>query len=82
MKNGTVELRPEVDYLYCPECHNHVPCIRTDLGWEVQCPRCLGECGWCHCPLRESCIGVTQGTSRIDIPPDTATPPCPFVEER
>ena len=78
MSDELQRLDPGVDYLFCPECKEHVPCVRTDVGWEVQCPRCIGECGYCGCPLREACIGVSQDTSRAQIPPEAEIPPCPF----
>ncbi len=29
-------LQENVDYLYCPVCEKHIPCIRTETGyWEV-----------------------------------------------
>ena len=52
------QLQPNVDYLYCCECGRHVPSIRLETGiWEVQCPRCIGECGLCSC----SAHGICQG---------------------
>ena len=52
------QLQPDVDYLYCRECGRHVACIRLEAGvWEVQCPRCIGECGLCGC----SANGICQG---------------------
>ncbi len=51
-------LRPGVDYLYCDECGHHAPCTRLQPGvWEVQCSRCIGECGLCACRLTGSCLG-------------------------
>ena len=39
------DLQANIDYLYCPVCKAHVPCIRTETGyWEVTCPGCFGEC--------------------------------------
>ena len=70
-------LKRDVDYLFCPSCQKHVPCLRTELGWfEVQCPQCLGECGICKCPLREFCFGVNVGAG--PIPPEAVTPDCPY----
>jgi hypothetical protein len=52
------QLQPNVDYFYCGECGRHVACIRLEPGlWEVQCPRCVGECGLCSC----SANGICQG---------------------
>ena len=52
------QLLPGVDYLYCPECGHHVGCIRLQRGvWEVQCPRCVGECGLCGCSATGACFG-------------------------
>ncbi len=52
------QLLPGVDYLYCPECGHHVGCIRLQPGvWEVQCPRCVGECGLCSCSAIGACYG-------------------------
>jgi hypothetical protein len=51
-------LRPGVDYLYCDDCGHHVACIRLQPGvWEVQCSRCVGECGLCACRRTGSCLG-------------------------
>lgn len=58
-------LQENVDYLYCPVCEKHVPCIRTDTGyWEVTCPGCRGECGMCKCYLARYCFG-----RREEFPP-------------
>ncbi len=55
---STNELHPNVDYFYCEECKKHVPCIRLEPGvWEVQCPRCVGECALCGCHLAGYCFG-------------------------
>lgn len=52
------QLQPKVDYLYCEECARHVPSIRLQPGvWEVQCSRCVGECGLCSCRKTGSCTG-------------------------
>jgi len=52
------EMRPGVDYFYCEDCQKHVPCIRLEPGvWEVQCARCVGECGLCGCHLAGYCFG-------------------------
>jgi hypothetical protein len=52
------QLLPRVDYLYCEECGHHVPCIRLEPGvWEVQCSRCVGQCGLCSCRSTGSCFG-------------------------
>ena len=52
------ELRQNVDYIYCEECKKHVPCVRLEPGvWEVQCPRCVGECALCGCHLAGYCFG-------------------------
>jgi hypothetical protein len=52
------QLQPGVDYLYCAECGHHVGCIRLQPGvWEVQCPRCVGECGLCSCKTSQECRG-------------------------
>jgi hypothetical protein len=52
------QLLPGVDYLYCPECGHHVGCIRLQAGvWEIQCPRCVGECGLCGCKATQACRG-------------------------
>jgi hypothetical protein len=52
------ELKHDVDYIYCQECKHHVPCIRVEPGvWEVQCPRCVGECALCGCHLAGYCFG-------------------------
>jgi hypothetical protein len=52
------QFQPGVDYIYCEECQVHVPCIPLEPGvWEVQCPRCVGECALCHCHLSTHCFG-------------------------
>lgn len=52
------QLLPRVDYLYCPECGHHVGCTRLQAGvWEVQCPRCVGDCGLCSCITAGKCLG-------------------------
>ena len=52
------QLQPKVDYLYCDKCGKHVACIRLRPGvWEVQCPRCVGECGLCGCSQTGFCFG-------------------------
>lgn len=59
-----------VDYLYCPVCKSHVPCVRVETGgWEVQCPGCAGECGLCQCYLKRFCFG-----SREQFPPFVSAP--------
>ncbi len=51
-------MQPGVDYIYCRECRKHVPCVRLEQGvWEVQCPRCVGECGLCSCRSTGVCVG-------------------------
>lgn len=52
------ELREKVDYFYCEECKEHVPCLRIEPGvWEVQCAKCIGECAVCVCHLAHYCFG-------------------------
>lgn len=52
------QLQPGVDYLYCSTCGHHVACIRLQTGvWEVQCPRCVGDCGLCGCDRAGKCLG-------------------------
>ncbi len=52
------ELQRKVDYLFCERCGTHVPCIRLRPGvWEVQCPRCVGDCGLCRCSQLGQCVG-------------------------
>ena len=52
------QLLPGVDYLYCPDCGHHVGSIRLPTGvWEVQCSRCVGECGWCGWETTGTCHG-------------------------
>ncbi len=52
------ELQKRTDYLYCGECGRHVPCISLEPGvWEVQCSRCVGECGLCGCYVAGYCYG-------------------------
>ncbi len=52
------QLQQEVDYIYCVECKEHVPCIPLEPGvWEVQCHRCVGECAMCRCHLATYCFG-------------------------
>ncbi|MBW8000582.1 MAG: hypothetical protein FVQ80_00990 [Planctomycetes bacterium] len=67
-KNGDAlvnDLQENIDYLYCPVCKEHVPCIRTDTGyWEVTCPGCIGECSLCQCYLARFCFG-----RREEFPP-------------
>ena len=59
-------LEPDVDYFYCEECKQHIPCRRTDTGyWEVECGHCIGECSVCHCPLRVLCFGFAAGAPPI-----------------
>lgn len=51
-------LEPEVSYLYCYVCEEHVPCRYLPTGvWLVECPHCTGECGSCKCELVELCLG-------------------------
>ncbi|MGH9524909.1 MAG: hypothetical protein ACRD3E_20480 [Terriglobales bacterium] len=58
------QLLPGVDYLYCAECRQHVGAIRLQAGvWEVQCPRCVGECGLCSCKTTQVC----RGTGGVDV---------------
>ena len=55
------DLQQDVDYLYCPVCKEHVPCIRTDTGyWEVTCPGTAGECGMSRCYLSRICFGPRE----------------------
>ena len=52
------QLLPGVDYLYCAECGHHIGSIRLQPGvWEIQCPRCVGECGLCSCSTTQVCRG-------------------------
>jgi hypothetical protein len=52
------QLLPGVDYLYCSDCGHHVGSIRLQPGvWEVQCSRCVGECGMCSCKTAGTCHG-------------------------
>ena len=52
------QLLPGVDYLYCADCGHHVGSIRLQPGvWEVQCSRCVGECGLCGCKATGACHG-------------------------
>ena len=52
------QLQLKIDYFYCDECEKHVPCVRLEPGvWEVQCARCVGECGLCGCHLAGYCFG-------------------------
>lgn len=54
----TQELRRGVDYLYCDDCGRHVACIPLENDtWEVQCSRCVGECGLCSCRTARQCLG-------------------------
>ena len=51
-------LREKVDYFYCAECKEHIPCVRIEPGvWEVQCAKCIGECAVCGCHLAHYCFG-------------------------
>ena len=51
-------LQPKIDYFYCDECEKHVSCVGLDPGvWEVQCTKCVGECGLCGCHLAGYCLG-------------------------
>jgi rubrerythrin len=53
-----ISMQEGVDYLFCPVCKIHVPCLRMETGgWEVQCPGCVGECGYCKCYLQRFCFG-------------------------
>ena len=79
MTQDTPSFHHGVDYLFCPGCEKHVPCVRTVVEWEVQCPNCDGACGLCQCPLREACIGVARGTSRPYAVAQEDIPPCPWV---
>lgn len=61
-------LEANQDYLWCPVCKIHVPCVRVPTGgWEVRCPGCAGECLSCNCHLRRFCFG-----SRDQFPPFSA----------
>lgn len=52
------EMQQKVDYFYCDVCEVHVPCVRLEPGvWEVQCPKCVGECATCGCHLANHCFG-------------------------
>ena len=52
------ELQLKVDYLYCITCDLHIPYIRLEASvWEVQCPRCVGQCGRCSCKTAGRCLG-------------------------
>ncbi len=52
------DLRQGVDYLYCDVCGRHIPCMPLEGDtWEVQCPRCVGECGLCSCRTAKQCLG-------------------------
>ncbi len=62
------ELQRDVDYLYCAECERHVPSVRLEEGvWEVQCPRCVGECGLCACSETGYCRVPGQGLSPTHV---------------
>jgi hypothetical protein len=51
-------LEPEVSYLYCYRCKDHIPCRFLPSGvWVVECPHCIGECETCSCELIEICLG-------------------------
>jgi hypothetical protein len=51
-------LQEKVDYFYCEECKEHIPCLRIEPGvWEVQCAKCIGECVVCGCHLAHYCFG-------------------------
>lgn len=64
-QQGPILMQAGIDYLFCPVCKIHVPCLRMDTGgWEVQCPGCVGECGLCKCYLQRFCFG-----SREQFPP-------------
>jgi hypothetical protein len=55
---GRDGMREKVDYFYCEECKEHVPCVRIAPGvWEVQCAKCIGECAVCGCHLARYCFG-------------------------
>lgn len=61
-------LEPRFDYFYCDECGKHVPCVRLGAGvWEVQCPRCVGECGLCGCHLAGHCFGKGDAPVRTHM---------------
>ena len=67
-------LQEDVDYLFCPVCDKHIPCLRTETGhWEVCCPGCVGECGMCKCYLAPFCFGRREEFPPIDMKssPDT-----------
>lgn len=62
------EMAPRVDYIYCDECDEHVPCLRLEPGvWEVQCPRCVGECAVCGCHLADYCFGSGGVAAKIHM---------------
>ena len=64
----TREMVPRMDYIYCDECHEHVPCLRLEPGvWEVQCPQCVGECAVCGCHLADYCLGSSNVPARIHM---------------
>ena len=59
------DLEENIDYLFCSKCRIHVACRRlASGGWEVECPGCAGESGFCKCHLRRFCFG-----SREQFPP-------------
>lgn len=65
MNDSHYNLEKETDYLYCPVCKTHIACRRVQSGgWEVECPGCSGECGFCKCYMQRFCFG-----SREQFPP-------------
>ncbi len=68
-----ISMQEGIDYLFCPVCKIHVPCLRIETGgWEVQCPGCIGECGYCKCYLQRFCFG-----GREQFPPFAAAAASP-----
>jgi hypothetical protein len=62
------ELRPGTDYLYCSECGRHVACapLEGDV-WEVQCSKCVGECGLCSCRVSGRCLDKSGSRVQFHI---------------
>lgn len=66
------DLQENIDYLYCPVCKRHIPCVRLETGyWEVYCPGCVGECGMCKCYLSRFCFGQRGEFPPISLPDET-----------
>ncbi len=71
----STDLQPRMDYIFCDECQEHIPCLRLEPGvWEVQCPRCVGECGLCGCHLVGYCFGKGKAPVRTHM---HVVKPCP-----